>query len=61
MDKIKEILEKYSQKDLELFKSTVEELYKNGFQKGCFQDYGILVDITSILCECEAYIKNKQS
>lgn len=57
MDGICKVLAKYSSEDAELFKSTVDELCKNGIAKGCYQNYGVLSDILSILTQCEVLIK----
>ncbi len=61
MNKIKEILDKYDVDGLECFKATVEELCKKGVAKGCYQDYGVLADVVSILTFCESYIKENNN
>lgn len=57
LDSICKILAKYGPEDAELFKSTVDELCKKGIGRGCYQDYGVLSDILSILSQCEILIK----
>lgn len=59
MDKIQKILANYTtSRDCKLFHDTIEELCSNGIAKGCYQDYGVLTDVLSILTECETYMKN---
>ena len=59
LDPICRILAKYNPDDVELFASTVDELCQNGVRRGCYQNYGVLVDILSILSCCETLIKNE--
>ena len=59
IDKILKILANYTTpKDYKLFHDTIDELCSKGIGKGCYQDYGILTDVLSILTECETYMKN---
>ena len=58
MERIKAILEKYNDKEAsKLFEDSVNELFKKGFAKGVYQDYGVVADISSILGICETTIK----
>lgn len=57
MDEIKEILKKYSRKNYEIFKDTIDILCSKGVGNGCYQDYTVLMDILSILTACEAIVK----
>lgn len=59
MDRIKEVLRKYTKDDYQLFYDTVDMLCKKGIGKGCFQDYTVLTDVVSILSICEAIIKDE--
>lgn len=57
MEKVKVILSKYSSKDYNNFKSTIDMLLKNGISRGCFQDFVMLIDILSILTIIEDIVK----
>lgn len=59
MERIKEILDKYSADDAKAYADTVEMLYKKGIPNGCFQDYSLLMDVMSILGICELIIKGE--
>ena len=61
MERIKEILDNYDAKGLRIFKESVNELFEKGFANGCFQDYGVVADISRILSICEAVIKDGQN
>ena len=64
MERIKVILANYDEEGLQLFKDSVNELFAKGFAKGCYQDYGVITDISRILTICEDLIKkglNKNS
>ena len=43
MERIKEVLGKYTQQDAKAFKDTVDMLCKKGIGNGCYQDYTILM------------------
>ena len=61
MERIKKILENYDEKGRQLFKDSVDELFKKGFRKGCFQDYSVVADISNILSICEDVMKEKNN
>ncbi len=60
MEKIQEILNKYTKEDYQIFYDTVDMLCKKGISKGCYQDYTVLTDVIAILSICEELIKNKE-
>lgn len=57
MERIKEVLEKYSPEDAKKFHDTVDMLCKKGVANGCYQDFTVLMDVLSILTISEAIIK----
>lgn len=59
MERIKEILDKYTSEDAKAFSDTVEMLYKKGIPNGCYQDYSLLMDVMSILAICELILKGE--
>jgi hypothetical protein len=59
VEEIKKILDKFTSKDADAFAETVDMLYKKGIPNGVFQDYGLLMDVMSILAICENIIKEK--
>ena len=59
MERIKEILDKYSTDNVKAFVDTVEMLYKKGIPNGCYQDYSVLMDVMDILSTCERIIKGE--
>ena len=59
MERIKEILDKYSADDVKAYNDTVEMLYKKGIPNGCYQDYSLLMDVMSILAICELILKGE--
>jgi hypothetical protein len=59
MERIKEILDKYTPKNEKAFKDTVSMLCKNGIGNGVYQDYSVLVDVIEILSVCETIIAEK--
>lgn len=61
MDKIKEVLAKYTKDDYQIFKDTVEMLCSKGAGNGCYQDFGVLMDVLSILTICESIIKGAKN
>jgi hypothetical protein len=53
MERIKEILDKYTtDADAKSFEDTVEMLFKKGIPNGCYQDYRVLMDVMDILGIC---------
>lgn len=60
MDKIKEVLAKYTKEDYQIFKDTVDMLCSKGIGNGCYQDYTVLTDVLSILTICESIIKGAE-
>lgn len=61
MDKIKEVLAKYTKEDYQIFKDTVDMLCSKGIGNGCYQDYTVLTDVLSILTICESIIKGAEN
>lgn len=61
MDKIKEVLAKYTKEEYQIFKDTVEMLCSKGIRNGCYQDYTVLMDVLSILTICESIIKGVEN
>lgn len=60
LGEIKAILSKYeTQYDIKLFIDTVDELFRVGIAKGCYQDYSVLIDVTSILICCGHKLNDK--
>lgn len=57
LERIQEIMSKYSTEDYKTFKDTVEMLCSKGIGNGCYQDYAMLMDVISILSICEGYLK----
>ena len=57
MERIKQVLEKYSQQDAKAFHDTVDMLFSKGIAKGCYQDFSMLMDVITILSISEAIIK----
>ena len=57
MERIKEVLAKYKPDDAKKFHDTVDMLCKKGIGNGVYQDYGMLMDVLSILTISEAIIK----
>ena len=60
MERIKEILDKYTPSQAQAFADTLEMLYKKGIPNGCYQDYAMLMDVMSILAICEDIIKENK-
>lgn len=56
MERIKEILERYTPEDAKIFKDTVEMLCSKGVGSGCYQDYTVLMDVIGILCAAECIV-----
>lgn len=54
---IEERLSDYDAEGAKLWGETVEELFKNGFRKGTFQDYGVVADVAEVLSMVERYLK----
>jgi hypothetical protein len=59
MERIKEILKKYTPEDEKIFKDTVEMLCSKGIGNGCYQDYTVLMDVISILSAAECIVAGK--
>ena len=57
--KVNEIFANYESKDYKILDETLNELLKNGYVKGCYQDYTVLVDVVSILSEFNDAVKRK--
>ena len=57
LEKIQEVMSKYSAEDYEIFKNTVDMLCSKGVGNGCYQDYTVLMDVISILSICENHLK----
>lgn len=57
MERIKQVLEKFSPQDAKAFHDTVDMLCKKGIANGVYQDYSMLMDVISVLTICEAIIK----
>ena len=57
--KVNEIFENYESKDYKTLDETLNELLKNGYPNGCFQDYTVLTDLISILTTFINAVKRK--
>lgn len=58
-DNILKILANYTTpEDRDLFHDTIDELCAKGIGKGCYQDYGVLNDVLTILTCCETYLND---
>jgi hypothetical protein len=57
MEEIIEILSKYNTNDAKTFHDTTDMLCSKGIANGCYQDMAMLMDVISILCICEKFIK----
>ena len=57
MDRIKEVLKKFTIDDYKIFHDTVDMLCSKGIGNGCYQDYSVLMDVISILTIAEALVK----
>lgn len=60
MERIKNILEKYTPEDAKAFKDTVDMLCAKGIANGCYQDYTVLMDVLEILSVCETLIEKQE-
>lgn len=59
LEQIAKRLADYDAEGARLWGETVNELFKHGFQKGCFQDYGVVSDVAEILSIVERYLKER--
>lgn len=57
MDKIKEVLKKFTKDDYQIFHDTIDMLCSKGVGNGAYQDYSVLMDVLSILTIAEALVK----
>lgn len=56
LNRIKDILARYSPSDYQRFKDTIDMLCKKGIGNGVFQDYTLLTDVLEILGVCESIV-----
>lgn len=58
-EQIADRLSDYDAEGAKLWDECVAELFKNGFSRGCFPDYGVIVDIGEVLLQIGRYLKCK--
>ncbi len=61
MKKIKEILQRFNKDDYFAVKETIEMLCYKGINNGCYQDYGLLMDVIGLLYACLDAIKTESA
>ncbi len=59
LEEIAKRLSDYDAEGAELWGKTVEELFANGFARGCFQNYGVVGDVAAILNIVGRYLKER--
>ena len=58
--KFEEILSRYSAKDKDLVNKTIDTLCDRGVGNGCYQDYGVLADMVTVLGIFADAVTNKE-
>jgi hypothetical protein len=57
MERIKQILDKYTPEDAQRIHDTCDMLCSKGIPNGVYQDYALLIDLIEILSICEFIVQ----